>query len=640
MLDSNTLVPLALALTVVVAHGVGVASAHAQTDDDDVRVDAIRFEGVEAFDASELRALMATRATGWLPWAEEEAFDREDFEMDLDRLVAFYHENGYVEARIAAFDVSLDDEGGSVELTIVVDEGDPETVEAVRLEGFDPLDRSLRQQLEGELPLRAGAVRTANDVQAAVDMAKRALQSDGLAYATVVASESEGATEDSVVITLRATPGLRTRFGEVSVNGNTSVSADVIRRQLAFTPGDRFRLSDLITTQRRLYDLQLFQFANVEPMLDTDARTDVPVRITVAESEPRQVRFSVGYGTEERERIEAGWQHRNFFGGARTVDFEAKWSGLDRGVRAHLAQPAVFGARQTLSLDAQRWFADEPAYELDTTGGRLSLTRDVSGIDPVTGRGADMAVAASLAYEYEDYAIANAALEDLSFRDDLIALGLDPRTGAGRGALVALAFDFRRSTTRDLLDASEGYMVTVHLEQAGAWLPGDFNYVELSGEGRHYLTLGRRAVLATRVRAGWLATPEDGLTGIPFFKRYFLGGSTNLRGWGRYEVSPLSGSGLPLGGERFVSLSAELRVAAWGDLGLVGFVDAGNAWADRAQDSGGLRYNVGPGLRYATPIGPVRVDLGYQLNPIEGLLVDGEPQPRRWRIHFSLGQAF
>ena len=128
---------------------------------------------------------------------------------------------------------------------------------------------------------------------------------------------------------------------------------------------------------------------------------------------------------------------------------------------------------------------------------------------------------------------------------------------------------------------------------------------------------------------------------MPFFKRYFLGGATNLRGWGRFEVSPLSGGGLPIGGASFVNLSAELRTPVWRSLGVVLFVDGGNVWQDPWDFKvGDLRYDVGPGLRYQTPIGPIRADLGYQLTPSPGLLVNGTSEARRVRFHFSIGQAF
>jgi len=98
---------------------------------------------------------------------------------------------------------------------------------------------------------------------------------------------------------------------------------------------------------------------------------------------------------------------------------------------------------------------------------------------------------------------------------------------------------------------------------------------------------------------------------------------------------------VPIGGDSMFAFSEEIRTALRGKLGLVLFLDGGNVWTD----SGGfqlndLRYAVGPGLRYQTPIGPIRFDFGYQLNPIPGLLVNGEPQTRRWRVHFSIGQAY
>ena len=96
-----------------------------------------------------------------------------------------------------------------------------------------------------------------------------------------------------------------------------------------------------------------------------------------------------------------------------------------------------------------------------------------------------------------------------------------------------------------------------------------------------------------------------------------------------------------VGGHTMFESSAELRAPVWGNLSAVLFADAGNVWQS-AWNFGlnDLRYDVGPGLRYLTPIGPIRADLGFQLNPIPGLLIDGKPETRHYRFHFSIGQAF
>jgi outer membrane translocation and assembly module TamA len=147
-------------------------------------------------------------------------------------------------------------------------------------------------------------------------------------------------------------------------------------------------------------------------------------------------------------------------------------------------------------------------------------------------------------------------------------------------------------------------------------------------------------VLAVRARGGSIGAPRGENLKVPFYRRYWLGGATSLRGWGRFEVSPLF-DGVPIGGHTMVESSAELRAPVWGNLTAVLFADAGNVW-NNAWDFNlnDLRYDVGPGLRYMTPVGPLRFDFGYQLKRIPGLLVDGKPEARRYRFHFSIGQAF
>jgi outer membrane translocation and assembly module TamA len=269
--------------------------------------------------------------------------------------------------------------------------------------------------------------------------------------------------------------------------------------------------------------------------------------------------------------------------------------------------------------------------------------------NPVTGRGGRSQVSVSVIGERDDYVIQPWALADLTVRTELIALGLDPRRGEAHGFLGAIALDYQRTTADSVLDASSGYTLLGHVERAGAWLPGDFAYKEFSIEGRHYRRISRIGVLATRGRIATL-DPDGAFiepigdvidVGVPFFKRYFLGGSNSLRGWGRFEVAPLSASGLPIGGFSLLEMSTEFRAPLFGKVSAVLFADAGNVGSEpRHVELTDLRYDAGVGLRYLTPIGPVRVDFARQLTPIDNLLVDGVPETKHWRIHFSLGQAF
>ena len=134
-------------------------------------------------------------------------------------------------------------------------------------------------------------------------------------------AEEAGSGERRRTLKLMAEPGAVAHHGPLEIQGNSSVSDQIIRRQLTFRRGDLFRQSKLLESQRRLYSLEVFQFANVQPVREAGEQpTEIPTRVTVTEGKHRKVNFSFGYGTEERARVEADWRHVNFFGGARTAE--------------------------------------------------------------------------------------------------------------------------------------------------------------------------------------------------------------------------------------------------------------------------------------------------------------------------------
>ena len=172
-----------------------------------------------------------------------------------------------------------------------------------------------------------------------------------------------------------------------------------------------------------------------------------------------------------------------------------------------------------------------------------------------------------------------AALMDFTIRDDLIALGLDPTTGSSNGTLSAIVFDISRNTSNSLLNATEGYVLSGHVEQAGKWLWGSYNFWAASAEGRHYVTFGKKVTLASRFRIGSILPSSDNEANVPFYRRFFLGGSSSIRGWGRFEVSPLA-DGFPVGGLSMLEGSSEVRLPLAGKFGAVAFVDVGNVWRE------------------------------------------------------------
>jgi outer membrane protein assembly complex protein YaeT len=638
--------------TVVLA--AAVAASGCKEDGTGIEVKELSFTGVKAVTASQLRTVLATTQSSKLPWGEKQSFDRRQFDADLKRIEAFYHDRGYPTAHVKSFNVQLSDDQKSVRVKIDIDEGEPVVVERIQFGGFEPLPADHRAALEKRLPLKAGQPLDRALLQAGREAALDEFRDHGYPRPSVEVTEAAGSTEHQRVIAYVAKPGRIAYVGPIEINGAMSVDERIVRRQLTFKPGDLFQQSKLRESQRKLYGMELFNFVNIEGLNNVDTTVQgadadrIPARVTVTEGKHRKVNFGLGYGSEEKARGEVDWRHVNFFGGGRTAGVLARYSALDRGVRLNLKQPYVFSPRYSVTVSGQSWYSDEPAYQLTTVGGRVAIARDFGRAGrSVLGSRQASTLALTYVNEWEEYTIYDEALADPTFRDDLIALGLDPRCGTGprcglgAGQLSSIMIDGARNTTNNLLDARTGYFANIHFERAGGFLGGDFEYHELSGEGRYYLPLGEKVVIAVRGRVGSIASNGVEELEVPFFKRYFLGGSTSLRGWGRFEVSPLSGSGLPIGGHSFASFTTELRIPIAGKLGAVLFMDAGNAWRNPWDiNLNDLRYDVGPGLRYNTPIGPIRLDVGFQLNPIDGLIVNGEQQSRPLRVHFSIGQAF
>lgn len=599
-----------------------------------LRVAAITIDGNSAIKTSQLQALLVTRPPKRWPWSTPPLFDQRAFAADLDRLRQFYQDRGYPDARVDGVQTTFTGGQDRVSLRVTIAEGDPITISGTSFEGFDVLEPSVSARID-RASLAAGQIRDRATAERVRQQAASLLRDHGFAYATVSISESWTASH-AVALRVTAAPGPPAVFGPITIVGAKTVDERVIRRELSVVPGAPYRESRVEQSQRRLSSLDILRFVNVEARPpETGQPREIPVRVVVSEDKPRRLQLGLGYGTEDRVRASIEWAHLNFLGDARQASIAGQLSSIDRGVRTSFTQPAFL--RRGLSFDASgiSWWTGENIYTSDTYGGRAGLTYRFGGRQRGANRPAD-SVRAAYVYEFLRYQVRPEILADLTQVSQVLALGLDPVTGAGRGTKTAIAADYDHTATDNLADPRAGWSISLHGQFADPSLGGTFRYRQAIGEGRAYLPLGS-TVVATRARAGSIAARTD--ADVPFSERYFLGGASSLRGWSRYEVAPLT-DGVPIGGRTLAEMSLEWRVPVRGPVSLVAFMDAGNVWAGSFAANTGFRRDAGIGARYRTPIGLLRGDLAFQLDPIPGLLVDGQPQTRAWRVHVSIGQAF
>jgi len=319
-----------------------VVATAACKEEGTIKVSKLEFKGVQAVSESRLKAALATKQSSKIPWGRKAFFDRSRFDADLKRIQAFYADRGYPDARVTAFDVKLNDKQDAVDIAVTINEGAPVTVAVVDFQGFDVIPPEHLANLRKQIPVMVGEPRDRQEVVAAHEMALNELRDHGYPYARVTTDEDDGPDGKKATVTFTAATGPQAHFGEIRISGNQTVSDRVIRRQLTFRRGDLYRRSIVQDAQRRLYAMELFQFVNIESLNPEQQSPTVDSRVIVAESKHQRVNFGIGYGTEEKGRVDGEYHHLNFLGGARSAGVHARYSNLDRGVRLDFNQPYFF----------------------------------------------------------------------------------------------------------------------------------------------------------------------------------------------------------------------------------------------------------------------------------------------------------
>jgi len=591
----------------------GVAGA-VQLDELDLaqrwRLRALRLEGNEHVEGGALEAAMVTKPRPWFAlWRKFPEFDPVAFRVDLERVQRVYRNRGYFEARIL-HDVVLPAEGRDVTAVVWIEEGVPVHVGRVDVKlGGVELPPEERTQLLETFPVTESKVFTQELYDAGVANLRGYYRQNGFARVTVTKSTEIDLSEHLAAVSYRVESGPPSVFGDVQVSGNKNVDEDVIRREVAFVRGERFRQSQLDETRDQLAALNLFSAIRLDEKESADPEVDYDLHLT--ELAPREVRLGIGYDTEEQVRGLASWRHYNFLGGARQLGFAARASFLSRTLLADFLQPhyPIHSMRSRL-LFAQTQ-DDEDAYTL--LRARVSPRLEWQPTRRFTA--------------YLFHRSEFDSLSDVSAAIERAVPGIAP----GDVFLSGLGVGFDWIRTDDMFDPTRGFVLKVGVEPVGGILGGDISFVRLVADWRGYYRLVGSLLGALRFRLG-AADPTSGDDEIPIYERFYAGGINSVRGYGRWRVGPLVDDE-PVGGRTLVEASIELRHPITETISGVVFFDGGQVSLDSYDfPIDDLQYGTGIGARVRTPIGPLGVDLGFPLDP--------PPGDQFWQVHVSLGAPF
>src|SRR5213080_4169021 len=615
----------AFRLTLLVA--VFAAAPLAAQQEQQRVVRGLSFEGNHAIDDYTLSTAIGTSNSSWFARAfpirllglgAKRLFNELEFRRDVVRLLLLYRQSGYMNAVV---DTLVRREGRDVYVTFRIYEGDPVRLAALEVLSLDSILDVRR--LKRDLPLQVGDPFNRALFQASADTIVSRLKNLGYPYADILRSYDVDVAALRAVATLEALPGPRMRVGQVLITGAEKVDTATVRRMLSVRAGDWFRQDRLYLTQRDLYGLGMFRSVNVALADTTPPPGDSTVRVLVrvAEAPRHRIRFGAGYGSLDCFRVQSGWTAYDFLGGARSLDVTGQLSKIGVGVPTN----ANFKDNVCRFLRSDST-SDTLNYNVAVT---FNARRDV----PVTvGYGYSVGRTTADAVVYcQRFLLCN--------ESDQVFL-------ANRRPFAAITISGVRARVNSVLDPSAGSVTQVTLVHASRYVLSDTLYEFNRGvlEIAKYYPLSRRSAFAWRIRGGTIVPQRISLLGqsvkfVPPDQRFYAGGPNSVRGFARNELGPrvyvsdtrqITGTDTtykniqasPTGGNTVFTANLELRVPSpiFPDrvrLGL--FLDVGQVWerGDTLTTVSGLRVTPGLGLRFITPLGPVRLDAAYNGYPQE-----------------------
>ena len=572
------------------------------------RIQTLRFNGNQAFSDDRLRAVLGMKPRRKLMlFSKPLDLSRAEVERMAEDLALFYRRQGYFEAEVRV----LAKKDGSASLTIA--EGRPCLIGEVRLSlvaqpGGEAPDSG---ELRAALALASGDVFSVDNYEAAAQALERKLKDSGYPFAAVSPQADIDLAAYAVAITFDVKPGAKAAFGQVTFEGIIHTEEKILRRALSFKTGEPYSQALVNESQEALYKMGLFESVVILPE-KAASHSVVPILVRVKEGRHHRVRAGVGYSTDEGPRGMAGWETLRLDDKVVALGFESRLSDLQTQVSTSLRRPYVFGHRSSFLSDLAYGRLREAKFTYRSLKAR-------SGLDFIFTKRLTFAC----------YGTVERVLQVSPDRDLKKAIDEGARDVA---TIASLACGLTWNTADKPFTPRSGSILSCSIEPSRL-IGSHVNFDKITLEGRHYLGLSQEVVLALRLKMGGILSGSPSAD-IPVSRRFYAGGSSSVRGYGYNSLGPLSEKGVLLGGNGLVEASTELRFPLKGSLSGVAFVDAGNATprAFSLKDAE-IKVGAGVGFRFASPVGPVGVDIAWKLEPYA---LDGTP----YLIHFFIGYAF
>ncbi len=579
-----------------------------------VKINEIKFIGNNDFDKGDLLDVMQTNEKGWFSWITSSGeLNMEDLERDTQRLKAFYHNNGYVDAAVS--EPELDFQEKSINITIKINEGQKYKVGTISIEGdfeVDAAAMNLTKDINSETLLEKLTISEEEffngeilrkDVLRLTDL----FSDIGFAHSKIYPRTNKDTEKLIVDIVYVITKGSVVYFEKIIITGNTRTRDKVIRRMLPVVEQGRYSGTGLKRGVRYLRRLEYFEDIKVDtPKGSADDK--MILKLDVEEKQTGSFTFGGGYSTSEKAFVGVEAIERNFLGRGQTLGVKAEVGGTTTRYSLSFTEPWLFDIPFSAGGDIYNVLTEYDYYDKEANGIGIRLAYPIFR---------DTQLSFSHYYEVNTTSnISSVATNTYSERNSDVNI-----------FSVALKYDSRN----DWFQPTDGGNALAAIEYAGP--VGDQGYTRFTTETGWYFPLYWDVIGFTHAKAAYIYRNEGGE--LPDYKLFRIGGMNSLRGFKKRDLLPRNEYGLTVGGSKYVHFNNELQYPLFKDKGvyLIAFYDAGDLYGDGETWFDTLRHSAGYGFRWKSPVGPIRIECGHILDPEEG-----ESNSGKWE--FSMGGAF
>ena len=571
----------------------------------EVEVKTITFLGNKALSDQKLKENMATREGSIFSFLNQAGqFNEEAFRQDVERLRFIYQDNGHIKATIGDPVVTLSPNRKHIHITIPVTEGDAYTVKSVDAIGdfVGPKEEVLKKIKLTPGELFRYSLMTEGSL-AIADIYK----DEGYANASVANSTRIDEEEKSIEFTYVIQKGEKVYYRFIDVVGNTSTRDKVVRRELLISEGELSNGTRMKLSKAEVMRLGFFEDVQITTRGTGDPDT-VDVVVRVKERETGTFQIGAGFSSLESFILNAQISKQNLFGNGQTLAFQAQVSGIRSLFNISFQEPYLFDSNVTFGIELYNMATSYNDFVRESSGGSLSL-----------GYRLMRRLHFGMSYKLESVDVRIGGFSG----NTGVTLANYFRDGVTSSVRSTLTYDARN----DRMFPSDGHYLQASSEWADGALGSDNEFLRLQGNARYYTPLFWKAVFKVNSTVGYVV-PTGGKP-LSIYERYFMGGIFNVRGFERNSLGPailvaaLRDPGTSLrefriGGNKQLYTNAEIEAPIFPAVGIraVTFFDAGQAYPEQALiNLYDFRYSSGFGIRWFSPVGPLRFEWGFPINP-------------------------